>query len=152
MYLSHKLHRSQRALNWLRGVSHLSKLGIVTPEPTSSGGGLIGLAVAEAGIWGLSNIMGQQIRKGFGIQDKTHLSETLAASVFGVGVVATGANKIFKLEEGLGSMKLWKGKELVVNGAKTFASGATLGLGESILRQEMEALMNEDYNLSLIHI
>lgn len=142
MGMSYKMHQSQRYMKWLKNVSRLSKIGIVAPEGVSTATGVVGLALSEAAIWGFSNYIGQNVRKQFGLQDSISAGEMIASSVFGVGVVATGANKMFKLAPGVGSMNAWKGKEVTVNGVKTFMSGATLGLAESAMRQEIEAQLN----------
>ena len=143
LYGTHKLHNSQKYLRWLNNAKKLSTLGIVTPEPTSTALGVAGLAATEAVIWGASNFIGQTIRKQYGVQDSYSAGESIASSVFGVGLVTKAADKIFRLSvPSLASQQAWKGKELYVNGAKTFVSGASLGLAESALRQEIEAHMN----------
>lgn len=144
--MSHKLHRTAQALKWAKNIKRLSVAGIFAPEGFSTAGGLIGLGLSEAAIWGVSNFAGQTIRKNFGLQDAYSGGEMIASSVFGVGIIATGTNKMFKLADGVGAMKAWKGREVYVNGVKTFASGAALGLAESALRQEIEVRMNDDQN------
>lgn len=141
--LTYKLHRSARYLNWLNNAKRVATLGVVAPEPTTTAAGLVGLAATEAAIWGFSNFLGQSTRKAFGVQDAYSAGEMIASSVFGVGLVATGVDKlVFKLAPGIGSMNAWKGKELLVHGTKTFVSGAALGLAESTMRQELEHAMN----------
>ena len=140
--LATKLHRSQKVLKWLSSAKKMSALGVVTPEPASTVGGVIGFGVTEAGIWATSNLIGQSIRKEFGLQGEYSAGEAIAASVFGVGLVTQTADKVFRLSPGIGAADAWKGKELVVNGVKTFMSGAALGLAESALRQEIEAQLN----------
>lgn len=143
LYGTHKLHQSQKYLRWLNNAKKLSTLGIVTPEPSSTAAGVIGLAATEAAIWGASNFIGQSIRKAYGIQDSYSAGESIASSVFGIGLVTRAADKVFRLSApSLASAKAWKGKELVVNGTKTFVSGAALGFAESALRQEVEAHLN----------
>ena len=143
LYGTHKLHQSQKYLHWLNNAKKLSTLGIVTPEPSSTAAGVIGLAASEAAIWGASNFIGQSIRKAYGIQDSYSAGESIASSVFGIGLVTRAADKLFRLSApSLASAKAWKGKELVVNGTKTFVSGAALGFAESALRQEVEAHLN----------
>lgn len=143
LYGTHKLHQSQKYLRWLNNAKKLSTLGIVTPEPSSTAAGVIGLAASEAAIWGASNFVGQSIRKAYGVQDSYSAGETIASSVFGIGLVTKAADKVFRLSApSLVSQNAWKGKELVVNGTKTFVSGAALGLAESALRQEIEAHLN----------
>jgi hypothetical protein len=141
--LTYKLHRSARYLNWLNNAKRVATLGVVAPEPTTTAAGLVGVAATEAAIWGFSNFLGQSTRKAFGVQDAYSAGEMIASSVFGVGLVATGVDKlVFKLAPGVGAMNAWKGKELLVHGTKTFVSGAALGLAESTMRQELEHAMN----------
>ena len=143
LYGTHKLHQSQKYLRWANNAKRLSTIGIVTPEPTTTAAGLVGLAASEAAIWAGSNLVGQTIRKSYGVQDSYSAGETIASSVFGIGLVTKAADKVFRLSApSLASQSAWKGKELVVNGAKTFVSGAALGLAESALRQEIEAHLN----------
>jgi hypothetical protein len=143
LYGTHKLHQSQKYLRWANNAKKLSTLGIVTPEPSSTVAGVVGLAATEGGIWLASNFIGQSIRKAYGIQDSYSAGESIASTVFGIGLVTKAADKVFRLSApSLASAKAWKGKELVVNGTKTFVSGAALGLAESALRQEVEAHLN----------
>jgi hypothetical protein len=140
--LTHKLHRSQKYLQWLNNAKRVSTVGILAPEPTTTIGGIAGLAASEAAIWATSNFIGQKIRQAYGLQDKVSGGEMVAASVFGVGLVTKAADKVFRLGPGVGAANAWKGREMVVNGAKTFVSGAALGAAESALRQEIEAQLN----------
>ena len=143
LYGTHKLHNSQKYLKWLNNAKRLSTLGIVTPEPTSTAVGVLGLAATEAAIWGTSNLINQGIQNAYGIQEGYSAGETIASSVFGIGLVTKAADKIFRLSApSLASQSAWKGKELIVNGSKTFVSGAALGLAESALRQEIEVHLN----------
>jgi hypothetical protein len=143
LYGTHKLHQSQKYLRWANNVKKLSTVGIVSPEPTTTAAGLVGLTISEAAIWGASNFIGQSIRKAYGVQDSYSAGESIASSVFGIGLVTKAADKVFRLSApSLASAKAWKGKELVVNGTKTFVSGAALGFAESALRQEVEAHLN----------
>jgi|14BtaG_2_1085337.scaffolds.fasta_scaffold01853_2 DNA repair exonuclease SbcCD ATPase subunit len=143
LYGTHKLHNSQKYLRWANNAKRLSTLGIVTPEPTTTAAGIAGLAATEAAIWFGSNLVGQTVRKTYGVQDSYSAGESIASSVFGIGLVTKAADKVFRLSApSLASQSAWKGKELVVNGAKTFVSGAALGLAESALRQEIEAHLN----------
>ena len=140
--LTHKLHRSQKYLQWLNNAKRISTVGILTPEPTTTIGGVVGLAASEAAIWATSNFIGQKIRQYYGLQDKVSGGEMIAASVFGVGLVTKAADKFFRLGPGVGAANAWKGREMLVNGTKTFVSGAALGLAESAMRQEIEAQLN----------
>ncbi len=140
--LTHKLHRSQKYLQWLNNAKRVSTVGILAPEPTTTIGGVVGLAASEAAIWATSNFIGQKIRQAYGLQDKVSGGEMIAASVFGVGLVTKAADKVFRLGPGVGAANAWKGREMLVNGTKTFVSGAALGLAESAMRQEIEAQLN----------
>ena len=148
--LTHKLHRSQKYLQWLNNAKRVSTVGILAPEPTTTIGGVVGLAASEAAIWATSNFIGQKIRQAYGLQDKVSGGEMIAASVFGVGLVTKAADKVFRLGPGVGAANAWKGREMLVNGTKTFVSGAALGLAESAMRQEIEAQLNgkdrDDYD------
>ena len=147
LYLTKRLHRSQQFLKWARGAKAASAAAIVTPEPVSTAAGLGTFALSEAAIWGVSNLIGQGIRKSFGVQDNISAGEVLASSVFGVGLVTKGGQKLISLGDGLAQMKAWgKGNELFVQGAKSFVSGATLGIAETALRQEVQILLNEREN------
>ena len=140
--LTHKLHRSQKYLQWLNNAKRVSTVGILAPEPTTTIGGVVGLAASEAAIWATSNFIGQKIRQAYGLQDKVSGGEMIAASVFGVGLVTKAADKVFRLGPGVGAANAWKGREMLVNGTKSFVSGAALGLAESAMRQEIEAQLN----------
>jgi hypothetical protein len=140
--LSRQLHKSQKYLKWINGARRVSMAGILAPEPSTTVAGVVGLAATEAGIWGLSNLIGQQIRQGFGLEDEYSVGEGIAASVFGVGIVTKAADKVFKLGPGIGAANAWKGQTALVNGVETFISGGALGIAESALRQEIEAQMN----------
>ena len=147
LYLTKKMHRSQQFLKWARGAKAVSAAAIVTPEPASTVAGIATFALTEAAIWGASNLIGQNIRKAYGVQDNISAGEVLASSVFGVGLVSKGGQKLISLGDGLAQMKAWgKGNELFVKGTKSFVSGATLGIAETALRQEAQLLLNEREN------
>lgn len=110
------------------------------------GTGAVTFAVSEAAIWGASNFLGQKTRQAFGIQEDLSAAEMLAASLFGVGVVARQADKIFKLGDGVNDLKAWKDISGTLGNKRAFLSGASLGIAETALRQELEQLMNEDAN------
>lgn len=140
-------------MNSMRVAKNLNKVktvavgAMVAPEAGSTVLGLVGFAATEAAIWGFSNMLGQTARKQFGIQDSYSGGEMIAASVFGVGVMATkatqGVNKLIQLGPSIGSMKGWKSMPIAREGAKTFVSGSGLGLAESLLRQEIQIALNE---------
>ena len=147
LYMTKQLHRSQQFLKVARGVKAASVAAMVTPEPATTVGGMATFALSEAAIWGASNLIGQSIRKAYGVQDNISAGEVLASSVFGVGLVSKGGQKLISLGDGLAQMKAWgKGNELFVKGTKSFVSGATLGIAETALRQEAQLLLNEREN------
>jgi hypothetical protein len=140
--LTHRLHRSQKYLQWLNNAKRVSTVGVLAPEPTTTVGGVVGLAASEAAIWATSNLIGQKIRQAYGLQDKVSGGEMVAASVFGVGLVTKAADKFIRLGPGIGAANAWKGREMLVKGVNTFVSGAALGVAESAMRQEIEAQLN----------
>lgn len=145
--MQYLLNKYRPAMKFLRGASHVSKLGIVAPEAGSTVAGTIGLIGTEALIWGFSNFLGQAVRKSYGIQKEFSAGEAIAASVFGTTFVFDKVNKgVFALGRPAIGKETWKGRELVVNGVKTFVSGAALGMAESALRQSTQLLLNERDN------
>ena len=146
------LSKYRPAMKFLRGASHVSKVGIVAPEAGSTITGTLGLIGAEALIWGGSNLLGQAVRKSYGIQEEMSAGEAIAASVFGTTFVFDKVNKaVFGLGRPAIGKETWKGRNLLIrakNGqlVKTFVSGAALGLAESALRQEVQLLLNERDN------
>lgn len=149
-----------KGLGYLNEVKNISKIGILAPEGTSTIGGLITYAGAEA-IGGVAgNLVNQSILKAYGV-DKTegyNLGELVTSGVFNVGLVhkpvEAGVDllaglakdgKIFSfVAPSLQSLKAWRGGEYVVKGTKQFVSGATIGLAESVLRQSIEGTLNLD--------
>ena len=151
LFLTKRLHRSQQFLKWANGVKKVSVGAVVTPEPSSTIAGLGTLALSEAAIWGASNFLGQKIRKAYGVQDNISGGEVLASAVFGVGLMTKAGQKVVSLGEGLAQMKAWgKGNELLLNGTKSFVSGASLGLAETALRQEVQLMLGERENRDAI--
>jgi hypothetical protein len=156
---TYALKRGQTAVKALRAVRAASIVGAAAPEPISTGLGVIGFAASEAAIWGFSNFLGQSTRVAFGIQEGISGGEMIASSIFGVGVTSNFANKIFKVDKALkegeklfklgdsvGAMNAWKSMNGTINNSRTFLSGASLGLAETFVRQELEQLMNDDAN------
>jgi len=149
-----------KGLGYLNDVKNISKIGILAPEGTSTIGGLITYAGAEA-IGGVAgNLVNQSILKAYGL-DKTedyNLGELVTSGVFNVGLVhrpvEAGVDllaglakdgKVFSfVAPSLQSLKAWRGGEYVVKGTKQFVSGATIGLAESVLRQSIEGTLNLD--------
>lgn len=145
--MQYLLNKYRPAMKFLRGASHVSKLGIVAPEGGSTVAGVVGLIGAEALIWGGSNLLGQAVRKSYGIQEEFSAGEAIAASVFGTTFIFDKVNKgVFALGRPAIGKETWKGRNLVVNGTKTFVSGAALGIAESALRQSTQLLLNERDN------
>lgn len=145
--MQYLLNKYRPAMKFLRGASHVSKLGIVAPEGGSTVAGVVGLIGAEALIWGGSNLLGQAVRKSYGIQEEFSAGEAIAASVFGTTFIFDKVNKgVFALGRPAIGKETWKGRNLVVNGTKTFVSGAALGMAESALRQSTQLLLNERDN------
>ena len=147
LYLTKKLHKSQQFLKWANKAKTAAVVGMAAPEPASSVGGVLTFAAAEAAIWGTGNLIGQNIRKAYGVQDNVSAGEVLASSVFGVGLMTKAGQKLISMGDGLASMKAWgKGNELFIAGTKSFVSGATLGVAETALRQEVQIMLNEREN------
>lgn len=147
LYLTKKLHKSQQFLKWANKAKTAAVVGMAAPEPASSVGGVLTFAAAEAAIWGTGNLIGQNIRKAYGVQDNVSAGEVLASSVFGVGLMTKAGQKLISMGDGLASMKAWgKGNELFIAGTKSFVSGATLGIAETALRQEVQIMLNEREN------
>jgi hypothetical protein len=160
LYLSHKLHRSAKfaqgvkyakgALSSLRAVKTVSAAGVFTPEAASTAVGLVGYAAAEAGIWGMSNLAGQSIRRSMGVADEYSAGESIAAAVFGATIVGNVANKTLGLAStSLKAQNLWKTRPLVRQGTQLMISGAALGVAETAMRQELQMLLNERENRSV---
>ena len=149
-----------KGLGYLNDVKNISKIGILAPEGTSTIGGLITYASAEA-IGGVAgNLVNQSVLKAYGL-DKTegyNLGELVTSGVFNVGLVhkpvEAGVDllaglakdgKIFSfVAPSLNELKAWRGGEYIVKGTKQFVSGATIGLAESVLRQSIEGTLNLD--------
>ena len=78
-----------KGLGYLNDVKNISKIGILAPEGTSTIGGLITYASAEA-IGGVAgNLVNQSVLKAYGL-DKTegyNLGELVTSGVFNVGLV-----------------------------------------------------------------
>ena len=142
-------------INAARGVKTISAGAVVTPEPVSTAVGAIGFVLGEGTIWGLSNIVGQEVRKAYGIQDATRGSEVVAAAAFGIlatpidtGVVKAGRQFLNKrmpvklTDDVIG--KSFKTRELIVKGAPAVVSGAVQGMAETAMRQEVAILFEEE--------
>lgn len=135
--------KAANAMKWAKKARVASLAGVVAPEPTTTALGAVGFAATEAAIWGFSNFLGQTTRKAFGIQEHYSAGEMVASAVFGTSVAAAQATKLIQLGPSLQSMKAWGSAPVVRETGKAFVSGASLGLAESLLRQEMQMLLNE---------
>lgn len=159
---AHKANKFGKLLKGAQATRAASLLGFAGPqafEPVSSGLGLLGFMGSSALIWGGSNYFAQNVRKAYGLQDGISSGELLATSVFGslvppvvktLGTVRkTGADKqLLKLTgqtaKDFGVYK--KGGYILMNGVKSFASGAALAISETAVRQELQIALNEREN------
>ena len=136
-------------LKWIKRantVKTVAVAGMVAPELGSTIGGAIAFGATEAAIWGFSNFLGQTTRKGMGIQDHYSGGEMIAAAVFGTAAATATTSKLLQLGPSLQSMKAWKSMPIARETGKAFVTGAGLGLAESLLRQEVQLVLNEREN------
>lgn len=136
-------------LKWIKranAVKTVAVAGMVAPELGSTIGGAIAFGATEAAIWGFSNFLGQTTRKGMGIQDHYSGGEMIAAAVFGTAAATATTSKLLQLGPSLQSMKAWKSMPIARETGKAFVTGAGLGLAESLLRQEVQIILNEREN------
>jgi hypothetical protein len=150
LLMSHKLNkaknisRSLKALQVAKAVKTGSAAAVLAPDPVSTVIGIGGFIAAEAAIWGVSNLAGQAIRQSYGIQDGMSAGEAMAASVFGVGIVASKTTqvgqKIFGLTDGAGKLGAFKKTRAV---GANMVSGAAIGVAESTMRQSIQIMLNE---------
>jgi|11_taG_2_1085331.scaffolds.fasta_scaffold00073_12 hypothetical protein len=136
-------------MKWLNRAKWASKATKLNPVSWTNPVGWATMAGGEAAIWGLSNLAGQEVRKYYGLQDATHLSEVYASALFGLTPInkLVEGRKVFEFAQpALGAS--WKSKALTVgiNGTKTMVSGATLGVLESAFRQTAAVMMGEEEN------
>ena len=165
MYSSKKIYDAYKAgkiVNWANKVNNLSLLSQAGPqaaEPVSTATALILAGIGQGIAWGGSNLLGQQIRKGYGLQDGISYGELLATGVFGAltgpsSKLGELANKTFmsapnrKLLEltgkTAGDMEAYKkGGYIFINGVKSFIGGASFGIAETAVRQELQIALNE---------
>mgnify|MGYP003144682802 FL=1 len=165
LYALDKIHKADKFGKVIKGIQATraaSLLGFAGPqvaEPISTITGGLTFMGSSAVIWGLSNLAGQNIRKAYGLQEGISSGELIATSVFGglvppVGKVLktvgkSGADKqLLKLTGqtagDFGAFK--KGGYILLNGAKSFASGAALSISETAVRQELQIHLNEREN------
>jgi len=130
------------ALQATRAYSMLGFAGPQAAEPTTTTAGVVGFIASEAALrmlpWAVSNYAGQQVGMELGIQDEYSYWETAGAAIFSLAKVEQLADKTLRL----GVSGAWAGKNMAVNGVKTFVSGAILGSTEQLFVQEMEARFN----------
>ena len=165
MYSSKKIYDAYKAgkiVNWANKVKNLSLLSQAGPqaaEPVSTATALILAGIGQGIAWGGSNFLGQQIRKGYGLQDGISYGELLATGVFGSltgpsSKLGELANKTFmsapnrklleltgKTAGDMGAYK--KGGYIFINGVKSFIGGASFGIAETAVRQELQIALNE---------
>ena len=132
-----------KGMKWANRAKNVALAGVVAPEPVSSITGAIAFGATEAAIWGFSNFLGQTARKGFGIQDHYSGGEMIAAAVFGTAAATAQTTKLIELAPSLASMKAWKSMPIARETGKAFVTGAGLGVAESLLRQEVQLMLNE---------
>ena len=138
--LSRSLPYIKTTLQTTRAGSLLGFAGPQAAEPVSTVTGLGLFAASEFGIWALSNYFGQETGKALGLQDEISGAELISSGVFGMGFVTKGADKLLRLNI---TSNAGKGGSMLVNGTKTFVSGAVIGVAESALRQEIEKRIND---------
>lgn len=145
------------AHKYLGGLKWVNRGTKVNPAFWSNPVGWATIVGGEGLSWLGANLVGQEVRKYYGIQldsegnqtDETHASELFASFAFGISPVTrlVEGRKIFQFAQpAVGDAFTSKARTVILNGVKTTVSGATLGLAESIFRQEMAVMMNEIKN------
>ena len=156
---ANKFNKFIRATKTARTASLLGFAGPQALEPVSTLTGLGTYAFSTSLIWGASNLAGQQVRKAYGLQDEISSGELIATSIFG-GLVPPGAQMLANMRRSGTDKQLLKltgqtagdfgaykkGAYLTINGVKSFASGASLGIAETHVRQELQIALNEREN------
>lgn len=154
-----RLHTTSKVVGTLSKAQKATAVGVAGPqilEPWSTGSFLL----SSGASWVAGNFVGQSIRKAFGLQEGISYGELLATGVFGtltaplmvpgsLTIGKKGAEKqLLKLTgqtaADYGAYK--KGGYLIINGAKSFVSGAALGIAETAVRQELQVALNEREN------
>ena len=135
-----------KGMKYANRAKNVALAGVVAPEPVSTITGAIAFGATEAAIWGFSNFLGQTARKQFGIQDHYSGGEMIAAAVFGTAAATAQTTRLIELAPSLASMKAWKSMPIARETGKAFVTGAGLGVAESLLRQEVQLILNEREN------
>ena len=159
---------AQGGIKVLQGVKGASNLAVVG-GPVGIGGKVLTHTVANVGIWALANSLGQGVRTSLSENTKWSAGELLAASMlggaagpsskFGMFVDAKLAkkgkivvNNASDLVFQIGGKKatessLFKGSvkvlELGAKGTTRFVGGGSFALAETIIRQELQLILNE---------
>ena len=132
---------------WLNRIRQARTAMKVNPASWTTPAGWAGLVGGEMVIGGLANWQAQEIKKAYKLQDAVYMSEVYAAALFNATPITTMVDnrKIFQfVQPALG--KRFGAKEIIINGVKSTASGAALGLLESTFRQTVGLMMNEREN------
>ena len=144
MTMQHIFSRSlpyiKSTLQATRAGSLLGFAGPQAAEPLSTAAGVGLFAASEFGLWALANYFGQETGKALGLQSEISGAELISSGVFGMGFVTRGADKLLRLNI---TSNAANGGSMLVNGTKTFVSGAVIGVAESALRQEIEKRIND---------
>jgi len=107
--------------------------------------GLLGLGAAEVTVGALSNVANQKIQQHYKSQKAFKISEVFAAGVF-------NASPVVKFVDGLPVFKFLQPKtgskfsyrNIVTKGGEKLVSGAAIGLLESVFRQSVSGLLQEE--------
>jgi hypothetical protein len=141
-FLAKNAPKIKTALQATRAYSMLGFAGPQAAEPTTTAAGVTGFVASEVALrmlpWAAANLAGQKVGMELGIQDEYSYWETAGAAIFSLAKVEQLADKTLRL----GVSGAWAGKNMAVNGVKTFVSGAILGSTEQLFVQEMEARFN----------
>jgi len=159
LYAAKRFYTGSKILSVLSKAQKATAIGVAGPqilEPWSTGTFL----ATSGAFWMASNAAGQGIRSAYGLQDGISYGELMATGIFGAltaPMMVPGAMTIGKKGAEKQLLKLTgqtaadfgaykKGGYLMINGAKSFVSGATLGVAETALRQELQIALNEREN------
>jgi len=132
---------------WINRIRQARAAMKVNPTSWTTPMGWAGLVGGEMIIGGLANWQAQEIKKAYNLETAVYMSEVYAAALFNATPITTMVDnrKIFQfVQPALG--KRFGAKEIIINGVKSTASGAALGLLESTFRQTVGLMMNERKN------